>query len=150
MGKKRKLIFGGNVADLEQYVVTMADEMGLRTWRFQVKVGEIASDHVLRSTQEAGAQIEPLWANRSAVITLAPNWSERPPEDLRETVCHEMVHAHLSQFTWTVNMIEDALGTSAFQVFEQAMHIADEYATEAIAIAWAERLPLPVETKGKT
>lgn len=139
------MILDGDQHKLEQYVVTIADLMGLKDWRFQVKVSEITSDHVLSRNTEAGATIEPLWANKSAVITFAPNWHERGPEDVRESVVHELVHAHLSHYTWMVGTLEKQLGALAFGVFEDAMHIVDEYTTEAISIAWAETLPLPIE-----
>lgn len=131
-------ILDGDRDALGRYVRDMADLMGLRDWT----VG-IASDPP--EDDEANASVEVTFGRRYAMIKFSATWTERAPEEMRQTVVHELAHCHLWSMNQRICDLHNLLGTGTYEVMEKAYRENLELAIDAIAQAWAETLPLPVK-----
>lgn len=121
---------------VDVYVRLLGDAMGLKDWEFVVS-DEPADDGTI-------AEISCTFGQRHAIIYLCENWLELDLPMQRETLVHEMVHAHLSQMR---HMMEGLFAeVKGGKMGVVSMHLLEEYATENIAQAWAALLPLPEST----
>lgn len=120
---------------LDQYVRKVADAMGLRDWRLDVK-GE--------PPEYAYAQCRPTDGQRHAELRFGSDFEALEPERRRAIVVHELVHCHIAQLQWQVEKdLERHLGPSTDRVFFDSFRRNVEYAVDAIAEALAPHLPLP-------
>lgn len=131
------MIFDGDRDELVRYVREMADMMGLRDWM----VG-IADDP---PPDDANAQVDVPFGRRCAMIRFSSAWSNRDPEELRQTVAHELVHCHIWSLEQRICDIASLVGSDTRNLAENVYRETMELAVDAIATAWAETLPLPVK-----
>ena len=90
------------------------------------------------------AEIDCVYGQRVAKITLNDDWDLYTPEVQRDTLTHELVHAILSPFSQMADDMLDATGTSGeATVAKQALSNVEEWVTDSIALAWGQHLPLP-------
>ena len=130
-----------------KYVRKMANEMGLRDWRFEVyfeqdpSQGKSPADGVLEN--EWQAVCDPVPHRRVAELRFQLDAPEQDPQELRQTVCHELLHCHGSSM-WTQVRVDlhGQLGQSPYDFFVNAFEANMEWHIDAIATAWAEKLPL--------
>lgn len=139
------MIFGGDKQELDKYLRHLADLMGLRDWWLEVVIKPLTSDEADAPSSMPLAQIDCAFGRKYAKITFVPGWEDGDPGMVRMVAVHELVHAHLSLMGWIANNVHDAIGNTAFHVFRASLHDAEELAVDAIATAWAERLPLPIK-----
>ena len=129
--------------ELGQYIREMADLMGLRDWHL------IIADDPLIDDPDANARVSVVFGQKRASIEFPPDWAERDADGFRRTICHELVHCHLWSMEQRVDDLCGVLGSAAYMVASNAMKEAHELATDGIASAWAETLPLPIRSEAK-
>lgn len=143
------MIFDGDTGELRRYIRHLADLMGLRDWWFELVIEPLARDEPDMPSSMPLAQIDCAFGRKYAKITFVPGWESGGPEQVRMVAVHELVHAHLSLMGWIADNVHDAIGNIAFNVFRSSLHDAEELAVDAIATAWAERLPLPIRDESE-
>lgn len=127
-------------SDLATYTRELANLIGLRDWTVNLEVRE-HDDGETCATQEVA------WGTQRVRISISPEWRMWKADDLRATLVHELVHCHMVRMMWTWNgAIRDLAKYKPLRkALDRAYHTDHEVATEAIATAWAELLPLPGE-----
>lgn len=130
---------------LGRYVRELADLMGLRDWTVQTNtdVKLDATNHRFADGQVV-ASVRIPHGTKSLELTVDNAWSRWDADTLRRVIVHELVHAHLIVMLWAFDNIQNVVGGALFEVLDSAFDDAHELATDAIAVAWAETLPLPV------
>jgi hypothetical protein len=134
------VILDGDRDELGKYVREIADLVGLRDW-----VVGVADDTPDR--EDANAQACVPFGRRAVMIKFSPGWADRDPDELRQTVVHELVHCHLWSLDQRICDLHGIIGSAAYEVLEKAHHENLEHAVDAIALAWSETLPLPIKAK---
>ena len=120
----------------DPYIGLLASLMGLANWTI------FRSDEP-PSSRDAVASMEPIHGRYYAILRIGDYFLDREsPSEKRNTVVHELLHAHLSHLQ---KIAEDNLDDRVFPQFLLAL----EYAVDGMAKAWAERLPLPPEPRRK-
>ena len=120
---------------LGEYVRQVADEMELRDWT--VTIGyENCEDHL-----EGTAEVT--YGQRNIAIEFGKNFRDRSREEQRETVVHELTHAHLD-VCWKMvqSDLAEALGKPVYYVFCDSYRRSMEFATDALAKTIARHMPL--------
>ena len=122
---------------VQEYAETLASWMGLTDWTIQVIVDSTSSDTSM-------AEIDCIYGQRLAKIAVSDDWDNYTPTMQRDTLVHELVHATLAPLTQMADDMLDAIGEGvAATTAKAAMSNAEEWVTDAIALAWAQHLPLP-------
>lgn len=127
---------------LNAYCRDLADQMGLRDWTITVAVEEPTSpDRVDDATWCATSNSTP--GRKVADLTFSPTIRDWKPEDVRNTVVHELVHPH---FDPLFEMVREDLHThvsqSTYDVFCDGARRWLEYGVDAMAEIIAPSLPL--------
>lgn len=135
---KKKGILHGDRDELGKYLRKLADVMGLRDWDIQL-VDDAPSDG------GAAASIWVVYGRKRAEVRFTHDWSANTPEQLRYYAVHELVHCHLDGGFEVVNNLELTIGKPLHAVTWNFMKDHIEHATDGIAMAWAETLPVPVK-----
>lgn len=143
------MILKGKKKRLDRYIRHMADLMGLRDWTLYVTVSaNIPGDNHRYQEGEGGGSAAIPHARKIITITLPDDWMHQRPEELRQTIVHELMHAHSEPMTWAFNNVQSVVGgNTLFDVLDCAFDDAHEMMVDSVATAWAESLPLPVEAK---
>jgi hypothetical protein len=111
------------------YIRSVADNMELRDWSFQVRDTEPTAPNSL-------AQVDCTFGRKLAVVSLSDNFLDLSKEDQRQTIVHELTHCLLEPAMSTLRqMIDD----DQFQILLPGI----EYSVDAIADAIAPRMNLP-------
>lgn len=131
---------------LEKYVRACADQMGLRDWTLRVDLDEPNSPE--RGDGKAwGASAEPLPGRKYGIITLGQGALDEGPEDLRETVVHELVHLHFAAMVDQIrNDLDAFIPNATFEVFNASFTRNLEYGVDGLAEVIAPSMPLPPKT----
>lgn len=106
--------------------------MGLRDWT--VGIAEGATDDVNHEAEAActtGQKI--IW------VYLSEHFLERTPDRQRQTLVHELLHAHTAPMHQFLCRLE--IDKGVFAGYDLLM----EYMVDGIAEEWAKSLPLPPE-----
>lgn len=125
------------VESAQRYVYQLADLMGLRGWDLKVSE-EVSSKHTL-------AEIETVYGQLAATVWLGEDWEDLSPEMKRDTLVHELLHAHVSRLKYLVEDVLKAAGKKVAAIGGAAWHLEEEYTVEAMAQAWAPWLPVPFD-----
>jgi hypothetical protein len=122
-------------AALGRYVRWVADHMELRDWTLTLGYDE-CEDHL-----EASAHCT--YGQRHLAIEFNERFRSRPAADQRETVVHELVHAHLD-VCWKMVQTDlaEALGKPVYYVFCDSYRRAMEYSVDALSKTIAPHMPL--------
>lgn len=127
---------------LGSYCRTIADAVELRDWTVMVAVA--VPQHAERKDgREWSAASRSLPGRKYVTVTFDPGCRDWSPEDLRATVCHELLHAHLAPL---MDLIREDLGghlscaTHDLLIDGTTRHM--EFAVDALADAVAKHLPL--------
>lgn len=122
-------------AELGRYMRAIADEMELRDWTVTVGDGYCGDD--------LEAEAHCVNGQRHVAITFGEHFRGREPEDQRETVVHELIHAHLD-VCWKMVQTDlaEALGKPVYYVFCDSYRRAMEYSVDALAKTIARHMPL--------
>lgn len=126
-------------ADFEEistYLRACADLMELRDWTFNLAYEEPKDD-------KSGAAIECIYGRKWADVFIRGDAPERPIEEFRQTIAHELVHCHLIVMWQMVQTdLLPHLGQTAYDLYCDAFRRGMEYAVEALSESIAPRLPL--------
>lgn len=144
------MILDGDKSQLDAYIRHIADIMGLRDWtiRIDIKNDVTADNHQSAEdgTSSYSASSQVLHGRQFVILSLDAGWSEWDADTLRQTVAHELVHAHTAKMLYAFYNVRNVIGGGAlFDVLDSAYDDAHEITVDAIAVAWAETLPLPVK-----
>lgn len=122
-------------AALGRYLRWVADAMELRDWTVTLGDG-VCEDHL-----EAEALCT--FGQKDIGITFGAEFRDRSAESQRETVVHELVHAHFDA-CWKMVQgdLADALGKPVYYVFCDSYRRAMEYAVDGLSKSIAKHLPL--------
>lgn len=134
--KKTRLPSEAQFRSMAQYVIDRAQELGLRDWRIEVERQGRTGERVL-------AHAEVTYGRRCITITLGELFWEESAEDQRDTVVHELLHAHLDGPAAVVRDMGQQLGDFISSVLEDNHKRQTELACDAIATAIARHFPLP-------
>lgn len=128
---------------LADYVRDLADRMRLADWVFFVSSDPEAmpGDGIddVRCGTFAGT-----YGRKSARIWInAEWWKEVSPEERRETIVHEVLHAHFHSSHETVSQMVTTHPRRTADALLGIYDVQSEYAVDAIAHVLAPFLPLP-------
>mgnify|MGYP000874313391 CR=1 FL=1 len=127
---------------LGAYVATLASMMGLERWRVDVETEPCA--------EENAATITPGSEFYTASLRVAADFFDKPREEQRDTITHELTHLWLWRFEEVHDLMRAAVrGKGRVSLLSQSYEQAEEYAVDGISRAWAQRLPLPSALKAK-
>lgn len=120
---------------LGRYVRWMANELELRDWTIVVSDEPCEDEFVAQQVCVRG--------ERQQTITFRHDFRDLDPEEQRETVIHELLHAH-HEICWRMVQtdLSEPLGKIGYYVFCDAYRRAMEYQIDATAKALARHLPL--------
>ena len=129
----------GNPTTLGEWIRRAANTIGLTDWAIEYVWDEELPEHVL-------ARVSIPRARQAARIRLGSEFRVSKPEEKRATLIHELMHCHFEPMSEYVSeTLPMAIGKPSFHVFETAYDLLAERAIDAIAVAFAEKLPLPPE-----
>ena len=120
------------------YIDELRHAMDLSHWEINVKVVEHPGD-----LEEGLGYVDTHPHRLLADIEIQLDLARRGGSDLRQTVCHELVHLHHRR-TWDLVRLTlpGPLGFG-YDLFWEPFRQSVEEFTDSIATAWAETLPLP-------
>lgn len=124
---------------IQEYTESLASMMGLADWTIEITFETCASD--------AHAEIECVYGQRLARISVSENWPAMSREAQRDTLVHELVHALLAPLSqMAYDMVNSLTNNEGAQdVAKAALTGSEEWVVDPISIAWAKHLPLPEE-----
>lgn len=126
--------------NVQAYVDELAATMGLADWAIKVSLEGCDDDNL--------AEISCSYAQRNAEMFLSENWETFPAEEKRATITHELVHALLAPYTQHIDVLVKALidREEMSRAASASLSHMEEMVVDQIAVAWAEKLPLPKVT----
>lgn len=113
---------------LAPYLRALADLMGLRDWTVGINHEPPDPRHLAECDARFGRKI--------AWIHLSEAFLNAPPDRQRQTLGHELLHAHTAHLE---HLMHGELTEPGYRAFTLAL----EYAIDGIAEEWAKSLPLP-------
>jgi hypothetical protein len=123
---------------LYAWVRVAANTVGLTDWDFELVDEHLPNDVMARINIPTG--------RRHARIMLGEQYHLSTPHEQRATIVHELLHCHFDAVgDLATRTLPDILGLAAWSVYEEANELLTEQAVDAIAVAFAEFLPLPPE-----
>lgn len=134
---------------LARYVRAVADEMGLRDWTFEIEIGD-ADVELPWETISSCASIECVDGRKFATVTFPEDTRHRSREELRDTVAHELIHAHLNPACEIVRVdAKDGFSQATYEVMMAGFRRNIEFAVDGLAEAFAPHMPLIDWSQGK-
>ena len=126
---------GADRGELERYVRWVADEIELRDWTITLDDEPCDDDYT--------AQIACTEGRKHAVLSVNRKFREYAPDEQRQTIAHELVHAH-HEMCWRIVQKDllQPLGQETYNVLCDGYRRAMEYCVDAVADALAKHLPL--------
>lgn len=120
---------------IEIYVDTCKNLLGLKDWKIIYKVCE-------EPAKEAEADIAPQHG-KLAHLRLNKNFFALPPHHQRNTICHELVHLHMSGIDDCFLSTRDVVGGAVYALLDNLYTEASENATQTMSHLLEGLLPLP-------
>lgn len=119
---------------LGEYVRWLADKLGLRDWTL-----------VLSKTPDEDptniASVTPVEGQFRAVIQLSDTFADREPEDITNTLVHELIHCHHRDMNDLIRLgLPNYLGQTVFGIFGEGFRQAEERSVDALAGAFTDLL----------
>lgn len=120
---------------LAEYVRWVADQLELRDWTIHL-------EHIPCDPERAG-EAECVRYRRDIHISVNHRFRDYPPEEQRETIVHELLHAH-HEACWRMVQADlaEPLGKIAYYVFCDAYRANMEHCVDALAKALSKHMPL--------
>ena len=128
--------------EFERYIRHIADEVELRDWSIGI-IYEQPSSPKRQDGKRWGASSESTPGRKYVGLTFPPDCRGWDRDELRATVVHELIHAHLAPLAEMCR--EDLHGhivESAYYLFNDSATRWLEYAVDALADALAKHQPL--------
>lgn len=119
---------------LLEYIRWVANEIELRDWT--VELDRDPCD------QERAGHAVCVDGQRLVLIAVHANFRNHPPEEQRETIVHELCHAH-HEACWRMVQTDlaEPLGKIGYYVFCDAYRRSMEYSVDGLAKALAKHMP---------
>lgn len=116
------------------YVRTVADLLALRDWTFEIDKDPCDDD--------ATATCRPCEGRKVAVISFSADFRNRPADEQRQTVVHELVHCHHASASDIVRLdVVKHLAQSTYDMLWGAFSRQMEYMVDGLADAIAPLMP---------
>lgn len=134
---------------LADYVRLVADRLALMDWEFIVRIGEpeIALPWGLN---QPVASIECVDGRKLAYLTFIESTRVQPAEEIRHTVVHELIHAHLNPACEIVRVdAKDGFSQATYELLMANFRRNVEFGVDGLADAIAPSLPLIEWPKAK-
>ena len=84
--------------------------------------------------------MDPPHGRKMLWVRLSESFLDSPPDRQRQTLVHELLHAHTAPMN---QLLRDLLDEHHFDAYKLLM----EYAVDGVAEEWAKSLPLPSEVR---
>lgn len=134
---------------LGRYCRGAADMLELRDWTINVSVGEV-HDPEHPAGWEWCATSESTPGRKRVSLRFADDIRDWDPHDLRQTVAHELIHAHFAPLCELLRVdLLPHVKRPAYEALNASATRWLEYGVDALADAVAPRLPLIAWPKGK-
>lgn len=130
---------------LADYVRDIADRMHLRDWDIRVSdhPDDVPDDGV---DDERCATFSGTLGRRAAFIWINREyWEQATPEEKRQTIVHELIHAHEHASREVVIQVVTVYPRRTADVLQGIYDVQMEYAIDTLADVIAPFLPLPPE-----
>jgi transposase len=135
---------------LGRYCRDLADKLELRDWWVSTRVGDPGGPDGRYDGKRWGASCESIPGQKHVKVVFDPECRDWRREELRKTVTHELIHAHLAPLTEMVRVdLQPHLGAQGYHLFDDGFTRHLEFAVDALADAVAPSLPLIEWPKGK-
>lgn len=119
---------------LGQYTRDIANKMGLMDWYFYIGLGR---------TKGGEARHVATYGRKIAEIRFKKKIRKDDLVELRQTVCHELVHTHFAGcWDMVIRDIGHCMEEETYDVFVEGFRRQMEYAVDAIADVIAGQMPL--------
>lgn len=134
--------------ELFKYLRAMADEVGLRDWRFEMVIApeqDMPKGSLTVDTKYVAYGVcSPTIGQQKAFIYFHNEFKEDlDPEEQREVVIHELVHCHMIDMREFIRSgFLNQVTQSTYDALNFGFDLAWEHATDQIARNWAFKLPL--------
>lgn len=123
-------------AALQSWVDDVKRLLALSDWAITVSRHEALTEAQASSFVRHTADI--------STIALSPEWRDWSPEELRQNLTHELLHAHFERVTAMADrLIENELGQRTEAVIKAAISEVEEQTIDRLATAIARFLPVP-------
>ena len=120
---------------LKDYLERAKHILNLSHWEIKISADPPPDD--------AWADIEVSQNLYAATIRLSKGLWKEKPEEIRRVIAHELIHCHYAGVERLVEVVQDALGTSAGGIVEKIWDVESERGADSLSTAVAELLPLP-------
>jgi hypothetical protein len=121
---------------VQEYVNRIAVVMGLAHWKIEVQATPSDEGNL--------AEVDCVYGQCYARLFVCEQWHGLPPEIQRSTLAHELMHVHTAMI---ISMLHDQLDAVVSKkerrLVEAAIRLCEEHMVDAVALAWADALPLP-------
>jgi hypothetical protein len=129
-------------AEFDTYVRYVANALELRDWTIAITIAEPDSTD-RHDGLKWGASSSSTPGQKHVHLTFAPDVRSWDMEELRQTVAHELVHAHLAPLIEMCRQdLRGHLAQSAYDLFNDSVTRWLEFAVDALSIAASKHLPL--------
>lgn len=120
--------------ELGRYLRWVANEMELRDWTVALAHEPCSAD--------AEGHASCVDGQRHITVSVNEHFRDSPPEDQRETIVHELIHAHHSGCWRMVQTdLAEALGKPVYYVFCDSYRRAMELNIDALSKTIAKHMP---------
>ena len=126
--------------DLRPYVRDLADRMGMRDWDVRLV------DDAMEPGPTVDAQSKVYYGQRRIDVWIAEHHQQGDAAFLRLLVVHELLHAHLDPMDEPLESLRNSIGETVYHPLTILYRNLLERSCDAIAVAWAQTLPLPPAT----
>lgn len=118
------------------YIDTLKDKLGLKDW-----IISISRDSP--ENRDSTADFEGVYGRKCATIRLGDNFFSQEPAAMRQTLVHEVLHAHTDPLRMDFHRACDEL-PKKLRSWSQSQFLIDlEFVVDGLAEAIAQFLPLP-------
>jgi len=121
---------------LAGYVSSLLPAMNLAQWSVRIQVDPLEED------SGAVARIIPAFGQHRATLILCYGFTDMSLADQRRYLVHELTHLHLQRVYRAFTAVQQVASPGEFAIMDTAIKEAIETATDDLASAWSESLPL--------
>lgn len=137
---------------LGRYCREIADKLELRDYWVSTRIGDVGGPQDRYDGKTWGASSESIPGQKHVKLAFSEDCRGWSRENLRQTVAHELIHAHLAPMVEMERVdLSGHLSNEAHALFDASFTRHLEFAVEALADAVAPHLPLidwPKRKKG--
>jgi len=135
---------------LGRYCREIANKLELRDWWVSTRVDNVGGPQDRYDGKTWAASSNSIPGQKHVMLAFDPGCREWSREELRQTVAHELIHAHLAPMVEMTRVdLEPHLADQAHVLFDAAFTRHLEFAVDALADAVAPHLPLIEWSKPK-